>query len=503
MAEYTGVGLGVQTPDIMGKLSALLSIQAQKQALQGQAAEVAGAQQSQNQRAALANYMKFKLPQKTLEDGTIDFEGISTDPELLSAAGDKAPEVLQGIAAIKQYQVDAKRKVWELDETKRQGLAQVAGSLLADPDVAVGPDDPDAANKTVRGKQKLNEALEQYYESHGKDQSLVPAIAAYSHAFNNASPGGLRQVLSTMRASALTPDAQIGTQNPTMVSAGDRLTNINPNAAPTADIKTGIPPGFSIYTDPRTNNPYMYNEQTGEVRDFGSGAPVRERPKPRNSPGASPRESSIPEPYYPGQAKDVEGFQDEVGRIRAAADTVPQNRDIYKHILKLADDTNTGPLVSFFQNTSIGGQIFGDNYQELAKYLEKNAISQMQAMGGPPSDARLSAAVASNGSTKFNPQALKAVTQFNHAANTGLDWFRQGIDNAVGTSKPDYKELPRFKADWAKNFSIDVFRLENAIADGDEQAKAKILDGLSDKEASELLKKLDNLESLAKTGKLP
>ncbi len=127
----------------------------------------------------------------------------------------------------------------------------------------------------------------------------------------------------------------------------------------------------------------------------------------------------------------------------------------------------------------------------------------MQAMGGPPSDARLSAAVASNGSTQFNPKALKAVTQFNHAANTGLDWFRQGIDHAVGTANPDYTALPKFKSEWAKNFSIDVFRLQNAIDDGDEHAKNEVLNGLSDKQADALLKKLDNLESLSKTGHLP
>ena len=42
-----------------------------------------------------------------------------------------------------------------------------------------------------------------------------------------------------------------------------------------------------------------------------------------------------------------------------------------KAMLKLADETNTGPLVSYLQNTKIGGQVFGDDYQELGKYLEK------------------------------------------------------------------------------------------------------------------------------------
>ena len=126
----------------------------------------------------------------------------------------------------------------------------------------------------------------------------------------------------------------------------------------------------------------------------------------------------------------------------------------------------------------------------------------MQAMGGPPSDARLSAAVAANGSTSFNPKALKAVTQFNYATNTGLEKYRQGVDTAIGTSNPDYGKLPAFKAAWAKNFDIQAFELENAVADGDVAGQKRILEGLNKAQRADLARKMKNLDSLSATGQL-
>jgi len=123
-------------------------------------------------------------------------------------------------------------------------------------------------------------------------------------------------------------------------------------------------------------------------------------------------------------------------------------------------------------------------------------------MGGPPSDARLSAAVAANGSTSFNPKALKAVTQFNYATNTGLEKYRQGVDTAIGTSNPDYGKLPAFKAAWAKNFDIQAFELENAVADGDVAGQKRILEGLNKAQRADLARKMKNLDSLSATGQL-
>lgn len=485
--EFTAVGLGVKTPDMMGKLSQLLSIQAQKQALEGQRAEVAGAVQTQQQRAHLADYMKNKIQSHLGEDGTYDLNSISNDPELAAAAGDQYQEVLGKMADVKNSQLVAKNSLVKLRGDQREAFGEMIGGLRSNEEVLKGTD---------KGKQLVNEALAQYGEMYGPD--ALPVLRSYAAPLQKT--GDYDTTLRAIQQQTMSASAQAAAQQPNFVNTGKKLKQVGTGAAPTDDIGLEVPPGAQVLTDAKGAQ-FLWNPADNSVKPVGAG-----RGGDQSGPAAPPTAPSAPgftQPTYMGQEKDIAANQDEVSRVRAAADTVPQNRDIFKHILKLADDTNTGPLVSFFQKNAIGGQVFGDNYQELAKYLEKNAIAQMQAMGGPPSDARLSAAVASNGSTQFNPKALKAVTQFNHAANTGLDWFRQGIDHAVGTSNPDYTSLPRFKSDWAKNFSIDVFRLQNAIEDGDDHAKAEVLNGLSDKDADALVKKLDNLESLSKTGHLP
>src|SRR6185369_17178220 len=153
-----------------------------------------------------------------------------------------------------------------------------------------------------------------------------------------------------------------------------------------------------------------------------------------------------------GVVQNVADLQKEVSSIRQAGDQVPIQRNTNKQILQLSKDTKTGPGSQYWQKGMAAlGLPSGTNYQELGKYLEKNAIQAMQTMGGPPSDARLSAAVAANGSTEFNPGALQAVTKFNDAAVSALEKYRQGMDKAVGVENPNFAAAAKFKAEWAKN----------------------------------------------------
>lgn len=492
MSEFTGVGLGVKTPDVMAKLSSLLSVRQQQQQLRSATAEAAGAEQSQNQRAALADYMKNKLPTKVLEDGTIDLTGISSDPELLAAAGDKAQEVLQGMASIKAYQVDAKSKLWELDETKRHGVAQVAASLLTDPDVAAGPDDPDAKDKTVRGKQKLNDALEQFYESHGNDKSLLPAIAAYSHVIKNASPGGLRNVLTTMRASALTPDQQIGAQTPHLMSTGDALTNINPSAVPTNDIKIGLPPG--VYTD--ANGAQFKVDNNGHrVSELGGTSP---NAAPNAVPSAAPEPRRFVQPVP--QQKELE---EHISQTRKADSDYGQNRHVNEEILRLSQDTSTGPGSSVWHTGAIGKitGTFGGNaaadYQKIGAYLDRQAAMAGQQMGLPETNAGLQTAANLSGTTEYTPDALHTKVTLTDAMVEGAHQYRQGMDRVIGTGpNQDLTKLNEFRNQWANNFDPNIYRAENAIKRGDKKELAAIKDEVGSRGMAELKTKRDNLHKL-------
>lgn len=491
MAEaYTGIGLGVQTPDIMTKLSNLLTVKSQQQALQGQAAEVAGAQQTQRQRGALA---KYNFGKHIGEDGTVDLNSLTTDPDLREAAGDQYLEVLSHAAVAKQQQLEAKSKLVGLKSEQRNALSDMLGPLLSDKDVVEGNE---------KGKQKTNDAFVKYGELYGPD--VLPVISTYAPGVQNAPPHGLAAGLRAIQMQAQSASQQVATQQRSDVNTGAVFKNVNPLAAAdnTADIPLTVGPGVQILTD-QAGAQFAYNPQTNQVTPVGAGKGATPPAQPNAPPAPSaPPGQPFRQPTYPGQAHDIQTQQTEVQNIRATADRAPLNRNIYKHVLTLADDTTTGQLAGWAQKNPVIGQMFGDNYQELGKYLEKNAIENMTAMGGPPSDARLSAATAANGSTHFNAKALKAVTQFNYATNTGLEKYRQGVDKAVGTKNPDYGQLPAFKAEWAKNFDVDVFRLENALADGDKKGADQILSDLSPQQAADLMQKRKNLEALAATGHL-
>lgn len=485
--EFTAVGLGSQPPDMMTKLSQLLTVRGQQQALEGQAAEVAGVKQTQRQRANLA---KYDWSQHIGDDGTIDLNSLN-DPNLREAAGDQYLDVVQHAITAKQSQLEAKSKLVALKSEQRNALSDMLGPLLSDKDVVEGTD---------KGRQKINDAFVQYGELYGED--VLPVISAYAPGVQKAPSHTLASGLRAIQMQAQSASQQVASQQRSDVNTGPALRNVNPLAAAdnTGDIPLGVGPGVQILTD-QAGAQFAYNPQTNQVTPVGTG-------KGGASAGAPPSPSAPPsqqfrQPTYPGQAHDIAVNQEEVKNTRAAGDAAPANRNIFQHILKLSDGTSTGPLVSFLQNTAIGGQVFGDNYQELGKYLEKNAILNMQAMGGPPSDARLSAAVAANGSTQFNPKALKAVTQFNYATNTGVERYRQGMDKAIGVQNPDYTKLPEFKAQWAKNFDIDAFRLENAVADGDAAMQKEILKDMSVARRAEVARKMKNLDALSETGRLP
>lgn len=204
-----------------------------------------------------------------------------------------------------------------------------------------------------------------------------------------------------------------------------------------------------------------------------------------------------------GVQQNIADLQKEVTAVRQAGDQVPVQRNINQSILRLSKDATTGPGTQYWQRglAGVGLGQFGDSYQELGKFLEKNAIQNMQAMGGSPSDARLSAAAAANGSTEFNPGALQMVTKFNDATTSAVDKYRQGMDKVVGEN--NFGAAAKFKADWARNLDIDVFRVENAIRDKDTMELQKIKQELGPARLKELAQKRKNLESLAATGRLP
>jgi hypothetical protein len=467
MAEF--VGLQTQSPDVLQRMSALLGIKSQQQALAGQAAEVKSAEQSQRQREALS---KFKFDTFLDEEGLPDVASLSQSPELRAAAGDQYLDILSKAAGAREQQITNRRSLVGLRNDQREAFASLMGGLRGDPDVAAD---------TETGRQKINQAMIEYGEMYGAD--ALPVLATYANAIKNTRKGGLSSALKAIQLQAVSAGNQIDRQGPEYLNTGGKAVNINPNMVPGSapgEVAMTVSPGISTFTD-ASGRPFAFNQQNpGRVMPVGGGGVPAGTPGPAAAPSAPP---SAPGPRfyrYPGEDRDIESFQTEAQNVRQAADAGAQAAGINQQILRLSRDTTTGPGTQWWQD-KIGGALAPlglsptANHQELGKFLEKNAIAAMQAMGGAGSDARLEAAVKANGSTAFSPEALQAVTKYNDATTTALMQFRNGMEHAIGSGQgTDYTKMRDFKSQWAKNFDVNIFRVENAIRDGDQKELAKI-----------------------------
>ena len=480
---------GIQT------LSGLLSLKQQQQALQtgafeqqATAAKASQAQQENQELQALSQFTRTAVQDPTFRnaDGSLNME------KFQKGAAAVAP--VYGQAYIGQAtsnanaMVDNRKALLGLSNEQRKTLGGYFGAVAAKPD-ATREDFLDAAERarTVSDDPAYQRSVDRMLMSAPNVRDMPTAQASQA----------VRQWARGISMETGAPVSAESGPSVQMVQGPNGLvpTNVNPQApggvAPVGPTQAqGIAP--TIVTSPVTGGQGVVGGSPGlNPRPIGGGA-------------------QGPNPWQPyaGQQGDIKTYQTEVQGTRQAADSAPTARNINAQILRLADNAKTGPGTEIWQH-AVGALAapFGlsptASYQELGKFLEKNAIQNMTSMGGPPSDARLSAAAAANGSTHFSPEALKAVTKFNDATNTALMEYRQGMDRSIGMGQNvDYTRLPAFKAAWAKNFDVDVFRVENAIRDGDKAELTKIRAELGPKRLAELAQKSANLRMLEQ-GQIP
>ena len=476
--EFTGVGLGVQSPDMLTKLSSLLTVKSQQQALAGQAAEVASAQQSQRQRAALA---KYDFGKHIGDDGTVDLNSLTSDPDLRAAAGDQFLDVISHAATAKEQQLAAKQKLVGLKSDQRNALSDMLGPLLSDKDVVEGND---------KGKQKVNDAFIQYGKLYGND--VLPVISAYAPGVQKAPPHALAAGLRAIQMQAQSAGQQLASQQPNLVSTGASLKNVNPNAAADAiaDVPLSVGPG--VYTD-ANGRQFTFDPRTNQMTPVGAG---RGAPGPGASPGAPGPKFTQP---VPGQAD----IQHDVETTRKADADYGSNRHVNDTILKLSEDTATGPGTAAWHKalgrvTGLAGGNQVADYQTISAMLDRQAAMSAKQMGLPDTNAGLQTAAGLSGTTDYAPEALQTKVKLTDALVEGSHQYRQGLDKVVGTGpNQDLTRYNDFRAQWADNFDPNVFRAENAIRRGDKKELAAIKEEVGSRGMAELKQKSDNLRKLA------
>lgn len=477
MAEaYTGVGLGVQTPDIMTKLSNLLTVKSQQQALQGQAADVQMTQQTARQRAAIA---KHDMQQYIGPNGIINLKAMQ-NPGLQADAGDDYIPLLGRAAVAQQQQLEAQSKLINLNGQARDAFAEMVGPLISASDL-----------EKPEGLQKFNDALTQFGEVYGKE--TLPAIKSYSEMFQKAPPEKRRDALRMFQLQAMDASQQAAAQQRSNVSTGAVLKNVNSLAAAdnTADIPLSVGPG--TYTD-ANGRQFILDPRTNQMQPVGGGTVP---------PGASP---NAPGPKFTQPVPNQKEIQDSIETARRAdADPVKgygASRHVNDTLLKLSEDTATGPGTETWHRMLggavglAGGNAISD-YQTINAMLDRQAAMSATQMGLPDTNAGLQTAASLSGTTSYEPKALQTKVKLTDALVEGAHQYRQGLDKVVGTGQnQDLTRYNDFRSQWADNFDPNIFRAENAIRRGDkkelQEIKKEVGAGMAD-----LKKKSDNLRKLA------
>jgi hypothetical protein len=447
MAEDTAlVGLGVQPIDMMGKMSQLLQIKQQQQALAGQQAQVQQEQQSARQRAALAQYKWGTL----LDDRGFVSIDKALDPQygLADAAGDQFPDILQGLQASRAGQIGAQKSLFDLNEDQRVAVGQMIAPLFTDPDINADPKDPEFKEKNDRAKQKLNAALIQLHDTHG--DSILPAISAYSKPLKNAPPGGLPDQLRAMLLQTEDASKQVALQQPTLVNAGDRLEDVNPiTKGRSKDIRLGIAPGMSTMIDPRTGNPLAINQQSGAIGNLGEGFPgAPPSQAPQHWSQASPtRPAGMPAPFVPGQKEATEtqaaGVATRAKDAQEKADSSAQAIDSLSRARTILDgniDTGGGfEAITKMKNALSGIAGFdnaGTDANSLVKNLARYQASRATSVGLGNTDAARELAEKGSPNTKINKDALKGIVTQSLAVEQALLGFAK-----IQTASNDPQQL--------------------------------------------------------------
>lgn len=437
MPEY--VGSMVQPPDMLGRLSSILGIQQQQQALQGQTAQTQMLQQDAAQRKAIAGY---DWSQHMGPDGTPDLNSIANDKNLQRVAGDKYLDVMTHAANAKQQAVAAKNSLYNYTDTMRKGLSEMVGGLRQDPDVM---------KDNEKGRQKVTQDMVKYGETFGKD--ALPLLQTYSGPLQQVPQGGLSNALRSIQMQADSVSDQISKQLPNYVGTGQQLENINPNSA---GGRQQVPLGFS----PSERFPITTNASNQNIivdRLKGLQAPIG---------GVNPTGPQV-QAATEIATNSAKSFSENIN----AATQVPIIRNLANNIINLGDQVNTGPktdtlnkIRAMVGNTIPGTKGWQDEstaYQEITKYMEHLALKSWGAAGGSGSNLQLEAQHAANPNNQYNSDAVKSLAKWVLAGqdaqqahtNALISWSKQpgnGPENAY-----------EFENKWANVMDPRVFQLSH------------------------------------------
>ncbi len=478
MPVDASIPLSYKKPDGLARLSELLQMQQQSLSVKAAKVGLESATQSQTQRRELAGFDWSKL---SGEDGTIDLNKIDNSG-LREAAGDQYPQVLQQAVGIRQQQLAAKQSLVALNDQQRKSFGEMMGALRSDPDVA---------QDTPEGRQKVAGAFAQYAQMYGKDAEGV--LRAYAGPIQGAPKGRLGQVVQNIQLQATSADSQASRQAPQYTSTGGELRQTNPYAQPgqsPSSIPLSIAPG-----------------QQSQIVTDQAGVPLEQRRDPRgNITGVRPV-GGMPT-YDPGEIgsleQQAEANTQNVVANRIAAQLAPQQLDQIAKALKISESVSTGGGGAFAQKranieSALAAFVPGfdtavndaTKLQMLDKYLERIAADSARVLGANAStDAARESIARQNASSGYTREAVQSVLEYAKAQTMAM--AAKGDAQEEWLKDHKITKQHEFETTWRQSYDPLIFQLQAASPD----KRKKMVEALSAEQAAELRKKRSALKDL-------
>jgi hypothetical protein len=506
----TPVGNQIIPPDPqkgLGLMSSILGIQQQRQALQGQAADVQMRQLEARKAQSTQDFFSSWDPTEHMApDGTTDTES-ARQSSSYKAAGNAKPDIDLKLAQIKQSQLQNKMSLTSLNGANLTQYGQVMQSLAQDPDVLADKADP--VTGVNAGRAKVDAALANFSKL-GPDAQRVAQI--YSPITQHAPPGKLGHGVQSMALQGQDIAGQQSQTNPvpTNYDTGDAILPATVNRATGRPTLTGqrVEKGIA---------PSVISTPSGPLaRVGGSGSTLT----PLQDTGAGPQGAPtgklqpIQRPGMNAPAADQANYN---ARIKAAGDE-------YEAVKNSASDPQNGTQVSRYRNSQIldltkvaptgpGKDIWnhiasqfsgesGDSFQKIGHYLAQNSAALAQSMGVPGTNLGAETAAAAAGNTAQNPKAIAEITRTNDALNTARDLYNRGLAKVTGNGS-DMSKVAAYKQAFGTSLDVNALRWADAHRRKDTEEIESLRKQFGDKGIAEFTAKLKTLKALADTGDLP
>jgi hypothetical protein len=474
------IPLQAKTPDFTGRISDLINMQRDQTALKSE-------KQTQTQRQNLASFDYTGL---FGEDGTIDLNRIPASG-LREAAGDTYPDVLQKLIQTKQQQVQAKQSLVNLRGDERGAFGQVIGALRSDPDVA---------QDTPAGRQKVEEAIGQYVQMYPNAKSVADA---YLPMLEKVPQGHLAQAVQNAQLQTTSADSQASRQAPQYTDTGSTLQQTNPYAqkgqAPDS-IAVGVSPGSqeSVVSDQLGNQYVMSRDARGNI--------VGTRPLSGGRSGTGGGEGG-PAHFGVGERSAIEQQVDtnfkNIQGTRSAAQSAPQLLDQVHKARELASQVQTGAYSDKKQKleSAMGSFIPGfegakddaAKYDLLNKFLTRISADSASVLGKNDStDAARESIREQFGHTGQVNTAIGEVLKYTESQIAAVKAKADAQEKWLSTEGNGVRTQHQFETQWRQAYDPVVYQLEGA----DSAERKKIISGLSKEEAASLSEKRKKLREM-------